>query len=209
MRKFVVAALAASALLALIAGTASARTGLRAEPSTSVLFIRNLELTGGFGTVRCNITQSVTLHSSVAKSRGALAGQSNVAVSTNGCANGNAGILVSGRRVTGLQGPYHVQYQSFEGTLPSITSIRIAVVGVSFWITEPTFGVTCLTAEPQSIVGTTTGGNPATGISVAAAGIALEGGFGCGFSTGSMSGSGSIFAELALGRAASVRITLI
>ncbi len=209
MRKFVVAALTATALLALIAGSASARNGLSASPSSSTLIIRNLELRGGFGTVRCNITQTVTLHASVAKSRGALAGQANVAVSTNGCAAGNAGILVSGRRVTGLTGPYHVQYQSFAGTLPNISSVTLAVTGVSFWITEPTFSVTCLTAEPQNIAGTTTGGNPATGMSVAAAGIRLEGGIGCGFIEGSMSGSGSIFAELAGGTAQSVTIRLI
>jgi hypothetical protein len=207
MRKLVVLAVAAASLLALVTGQAAARTGLRASPTTSYVDFPTLELNGGFSTVVCDVLMGVTLHESVAKSAGTLAGFATINVRS--CSAGAAGLLVAGRRVTGLQGPYHVNYLSFTGTLPNIQSVTLQVLEVSFWITEPGLGVTCLTASPQNITGTTTGGNPARGMEVSAANIGLEGGFGCGFVRGSMSGEGSIYAELANLNLTSVSITLI
>jgi hypothetical protein len=192
MRKLILAAVAATALFALLAGPAAARTGLVAEPRTTTLTIGSLRLNGGLSTVVCPITLTVTLHESVPKIRGTLAGFATVTDGTGSCSAGNSGLLVGGSRVTGPQGPYHVNYISFEGTLPNITAVTLEVLQVSFWITEPVFRISCLTAEPQNITGTSTGGNPATGMEVRGAGIRLEGGFGCRIAEGSMEGSGSL-----------------
>ncbi len=210
MRKaFAVRALLAVSLLLLATAEAGARNGLRASPSSFAASISNMELAGGFGTVRCDVHLWLTLHSSVSKANGALAGQTSIIVTTDACTTGNAGLLVGARRVTGVQGPYHVQYVTFSGTLPSISSVTLRVVGVEFWISEPTFGVTCLTSGPQNITGISTGGNPATGVRIATTGINLEGGFGCEFTTGSMSGAGSFIAFPGSGGRTSVTITLV
>ncbi len=208
MRKILIA-ITTAVVISVVGGQAAvARTGIRFNRTT--IYWGGAETIGGpFGLVICPVTATITLHQTVAKIRGALMGLANLGYSTSSCITGNAGQLVGNRRVTGLAGPYHVQFQSFDGTLPNITSISFAIVGVSFWITEPTFGVSCLTAGPQSITATTTGGNPATGLSISAASIALEGGFGCGFSSATMTAEGSLYAELALRSRSSVTITLI
>lgn len=194
MRKLILTALSAVLVFALFAGVASARNGLSSSPANSTVFIENMEFSGGFGTVRCNITMTVAMNSSVAKRVGAVAGHTTVAVSTGRCASGDAGIIErGGARVTGLQGPYEVTYQSFGGELPNITEVTLQNVGVHFWIREPTFGVVCESSEP--INGTSTGGNPATGQSINRSGIAL-GGSGCSFASGTMRGSGSIYTGL-------------
>jgi hypothetical protein len=191
MRKLILTALTAALVLSVAASLASARTGLASSPATNTLTLTNLELEGGLGNpVRCNVTMNVTLHSSVAKTVGALAGLARITVSTGSCAAGNAGLLVGGVRVTGAQGPYHVQYASFAGTLPSITAVTLNVVGVSFWIRSPE-GVEC-NASNVSIHGSTTGGNPATGMRVEAQNIPLSGGFLCSFASGTMQGNGTL-----------------
>ncbi len=210
MRKNIItAALAVTAVAVLGAGPASARSALTTSPSSSVLWVPQLMINGGFGSVRCAMTLSQTLHASIPKIRGALAGNAHLAFSTGACASGNMGILAGGRRATGLSGPYHLQYQSFSGTLPNIFSVGLAIVGVSFWIQEPTFGITCLTSEPQSIPIAVGISNPADRASVTAATILLEGGFGCGFLSASMTGSGFLYTNLTIRSGANVTIRLI
>ena len=200
MRKLILAALTAALALSLSASLASARTGISVSPTATTLTLTNLELEGGIGTpVRCNVTMDAALHERTSKSVGSLAGFADIAVSTGGCSEGNAGILVGGRRVTGAQGPYHVTYRSFTGTLPSITSVTLRVNAVTFWIELP--GVAdCLTNGAVNIDGSTTGGNPATGMRVTAQNIPLTGDFLCIFSSGTMNGTGNL--------SSSVRMTL-
>jgi hypothetical protein len=208
MRKLILAVFTATVFVSLLSGAASARTGLRAEPRSTYVYLHNLRLEGGIAPVKCDVTMGVELHTSIPKAAGTLAGFATIAVSTGACEEGDAGLLVGGRRVTGLQGPYHVNYLSFTGTLPRIEAVTLQVLAVEFWIREPR-GVECLTNGSQNITGTTTGGNPATGISVAAQNIPLRGGILCLFAQGSMEGTGGFYRELARAVATSVQISLI
>ncbi len=199
MRKMIFAALAAVLALSLTAGVASAERGVSVSPSNTTLSLPGLELEGGLGTpVRCNVTMDTALHERIAKVQGTLTGNADIAVSTGGCTDGNAGLLVGGRRVTGAQGPYHVTYESFDGELPNIESVTLTVNNVIFWISIS--GIDCLTNGAVDISGTTTGGNPATGIDVTAQNVPLTGDFLCIFSSGDMKGSGSL--------SSSIRMTL-
>lgn len=192
MRKAVLAGLAAIMALALSAGLASANRGISASPSTNTITFPRLSLEGGIGSpVTCSVTLNTTLHASVAKVADTLAGNANVTVSTGSCSNGNAGILAGRSRATGPQGPYHVTYQAFGGTLPNITSVTLRIENVTFWIELP--GVaTCLTNGSVDIDGTSTGGNPASGMNVSRSGIPLTGGILCIFASGSMTGEGTV-----------------
>ena len=99
-----------------------------------------LNFSGGFGTMECEIILNKTLHSrTFAKVRGSLVGFITAANITR-CSRGSATIL---RETL----PWHVQYESFAGTLPSITSVRTVIIGLSLRIREPTFGIQCLTTS--------------------------------------------------------------
>jgi hypothetical protein len=157
----------------------------------------NLEIEGGLGApIRCNVTMNVTLHSSIAKTAGGLTGLTRLTISTGACASGDVGLLVGGRRVTGPQGPYHIQYLSFAGTLPSITSVTLALVGWEFWIR--TFeGVECQ-GNNINLHFSTTGGNPATGARVEAQSIPVSGGFTCLVGSITMQGTGAFSSREAI-----------
>lgn len=207
MRRLALTTLGAVLAFALLAGTAGARTGLSFNPESLTIFIHSIEGSGGFGTVRCDMTMSIAATTTVAKRVGAVLTHTTVATSTSVCQAGDIGIIErNGVRVTGLQGPYELQYESFEGELPNITAVTLKLVGVHLWIREPTFGTICETTEPISM--TTTGGNPATGVSINRSGIAL-GGSGCSFTSMTLRGAGSIYRELAHGTRESVTITLV
>ncbi len=134
-------------LLAALTTTATARN-FRSSTTTFRATWTSAEFSGGFGTARCNLTVEGTLRSAtITKTRGGEIGA--VTATTIGtCPTGSATIL---RETL----PWRVQYASFTGTLPAITSITTNVIGLAFQIREPTFGITCL--------GTSTTTNPATG----------------------------------------------
>jgi hypothetical protein len=196
MRKLTLMTLLSLTIIASIAGSALARTGLVSTPS-SVTETGAFQIEGGLGNpTRCSITLNITMHASVAKTAGALVGLSRITVSTTRCSSGDGGLIVGGIHVTGAQGPYHMQYSSFAGTLPSITSVSLNVVGVSFWIRTPE-GVEC-EARNVTIHKSTTGGNPATGYSIEAQNVPLGGGFLCSFSSGTISGFGTLASRLTI-----------
>jgi hypothetical protein len=127
----------ATMLLSVLVATASARTFLGSSQTARATFPRvNLS---GVGTTECALTLEGSMHSrTVAKVRGSLIGYITRAV-LNGvrCLRGSATILN-----TSL--PWHVRYDSFTGTLPSISKVNQTVVGVQFNIKEPVFGIECL-----------------------------------------------------------------
>ncbi len=133
-------------LLAALTTTATARN-LRSSSITFRASWTSAEFAGGFGTGRCNLTLEGTLRSAtITKTRGGEIGA--VRAATIGtCPQGSATILKETL-------PWRVQYASFTGTLPAITSTATNVIGAAFQFKEPTFGVTCLATS------TTT--NPAT-----------------------------------------------
>ena len=140
----ILAVVGASVLLAALVGVASA-----GRLSTSALAInaswRTFSFRGGLGTAECEVIVNGTFHErTITKTANALSGFVTAANITR-CARGGATVL---RETL----PWHVQYNSFAGTLPAITSIRARIIGVAFRISEPVFGVSCLsrssTTEP-------------------------------------------------------------
>jgi hypothetical protein len=197
MRKVILTAFAAVLALSLSASIASARTGIAVTPTSTTLTLINLNMDASGIDVQCNVTMDAALHARTNKSVGSLAGFADITVSTGACTEGNAGLLVGGRRVTGAQGPFHITYASFRGTLPSIESIRLVVNDVTFWITTPG-GTDCLTNGAVDINGDSTGGTTVEGMNVSAQSIPLSGDFACNFSSGTMEGRGDLSTNLTI-----------
>jgi hypothetical protein len=93
----------------------------------------------GGNIISCPVTLDGSFHSrTISKVCGALVGYINRAVVVDSaCTGGNYRALEETL-------PWHIRYSSFSGTLPSISSIRIAVVGAR--IQAGASGLTCLFA---------------------------------------------------------------
>ena len=132
------AVVAATVLLGALAATASAAR-LSSSSQTIRATFREVRFTGGFGTTSCALTVEGSFHSrTIAKVVGSLTGAITRAT-LGACAQGSATILTASL-------PWGTRYESFTGTLPSITSIQAAATGPEFSIREPVFGITCLVA---------------------------------------------------------------
>ncbi len=194
MRKAARSALATVLALMLAVGVAGAREGIAVEPVNPLIAFSDLSFEGGLGLpVRCDVTIRMTLEA-WSKTANALAGQAYVTFDTFNCTQGDAGILVGGRRVVDAQGPYHVTYDSFEGALPNITSITVRVNNIILWTSYR--GIECLTNGAVDIAATTTGGNPITGMRIVAQSIPLTGGVLCLFSSAEVNGGGNVFPSI-------------
>jgi hypothetical protein len=116
----------------------------------------SLRLSGGIiGSVDCEVILNSTLHSrTLTKTRGLLIGYVTAGNVTR-CARGGKTIL---RETL----PWHIQYDSFAGALPTISSIRFNVINFAFRIREPTFGIECLVrsvaSEPVTFTPNISGG---------------------------------------------------
>ncbi len=195
-----IATVLAALVLASLAGVAGAERGIGLSPTSTTITLSGLEIEGGIGTPwRCNVTIDAAFHERTAKVAGTLLGLADLAVGTGACTEGDFGLLVGGRRVTGAQGPYHVTYEAFEGSLPNIGSISFTLNDVVFWITLP--GIECLTDGAVDISLTTSGGNPATGVRLDPASVPLTGEFLCIFAGVELIGDGTL--------SNSVRMTLV
>jgi len=126
---------AAIMLLSLAISTASANR-LSMNTSQWVATWREMTIEGSFGRINCPLTLEGELHSrTFAKTRSSLIGYVNEARS--GTCSGFTGTVLRERL------PWHVQYDSFTGTLPTIASVSLRIIGFEFKIRE-TFGVECL-----------------------------------------------------------------
>lgn len=156
---FAVALIAAMAL-SLAAHSASASTRIRftaTEGSLSRVRADTARLTfsdeSGTFRIVCEIELTLTLHSSMAKVRATLAG-SVTAAAVRSCTGARVRVLTAGL-------PWHINYQSFTGTLPSISTVTFQVVGVSF-LSEAFFGIArCLYGGNVRLTST---GNPITAL---------------------------------------------
>ncbi len=199
MYRLIRAVCSSALVLALAAVPALASRGLLVSPNRTVATFPSLEIEGGTGTpVRCDVIVSQTFHSTISKASHSLAGFTYVLVRTGACSEGNAGLLVGGRRVTGEQGPYHMQYVGFTGTLPDIRRLYVLIRLGLMWISVS--GIDCLSDGEVVVEAGTTGGNPATGMDITSQPIPLTGDFLCIFSSGEANGSGSL--------SSSIRMTL-
>lgn len=143
--KLLLAVAGATMLLGALCASASARNLSNSTNTIGATWAR-MDIGGGFGTVECEVTLGGTVPSTIAKTVGGGAG-SITAANVNRCSRGGATIL-------GETLPWSIPYRSFAGTLPNIVAMADTVVGFSFRIREPSFGVTCLARS--------TGESPAT-----------------------------------------------
>jgi len=193
MRTFLKLALtAALATVALTAtmGVASANRLSIDDQDFDIRWARlNFTGAGGSINVSCEVTLLGRFHSAtITKTRGSLIGFiDHVSVNTPGCVGGQGIPLTEAL-------PWHVRYDSFTGTLPRITTVRLALVGARFLITAS--GTTCTATTTETNPAFGTGAVSATGqiTSLAASGsIPLSGPFLCSLaSPGSFSGSGVV-----------------
>jgi hypothetical protein len=132
----------ASILLAALVGVAPAGK-LSTSSQTLRATFREVRFSGGFGTAVCNATVEGSFHErTIAKTAGLLTGYVTSAA-VGGCTQGSATIL---RETL----PWHIRYQGFTGTLPSIASVIARIVGLSFQLREPVFGITCLARSTEA-----------------------------------------------------------
>lgn len=153
-RKACAALLSAVSILTAIVTTAAANrsvniaSGVGPVSAAAVTFIaEELRIT-------CEVSLNGSLNRSVAKRAGVSVGSVSVASAAN-CRNGT---------VIFLSPPWEVQYVSFSGTLPSISSGRLKLVGAAFLVNTLGGLAQCLyRGDPQA---TSTGGTTATGVRV-------------------------------------------
>lgn len=145
--KLVFAGLAATILMSLAVGSASAR---RIETSEQGFLARwttesPLIFSAAGNRVSCPVTLEGSFHSkTLSKVCGQLVGHistAQVPPASPPCQGGTATALTETL-------PWHIQYVSFAGTLPRITRIRLQLVGARFAITAG--GVTCLAGTTQA-----------------------------------------------------------
>ena len=135
--KLLLASLAATALLMMAVGSASAnRLSTSSQRYRATWTSLELSNTVNSNTVRCAVTLEGTFHSAtIVKTSGALIGYVNRA-SVNACTGGSATIHTETL-------PWHVRYRGYSGILPNITLIIIGLVGASFEIHDNSSGNTC------------------------------------------------------------------
>ncbi len=151
--KLLLAALGAAVLLAAAVGTASAaRLQVSGQSITAVWRAMTFRAPAVGVSVSCPVTLEGTLHSrTIIKTPGSLIGYiARATVGEASCTGGRARTLTA-------RLPWHVQYSSFSGTLPNITSVNTNVIGAEFLIQARVLGteVSCLY--------TTSAAEPATG----------------------------------------------
>jgi hypothetical protein len=203
--KLILAGLAATVFMAYAVGTASATRLESSSQNFRIQWNPLIFAAGGGVSVSCPVTLAGSFHSrTISKVSGQLIGFVNVAQvgAPETCMGGQA-------RARTESLPWHVQYNSFSGTLPRITGVTLTLVGARFEI---------LAAGNRCEAGTTQTNpawgranvNEATGRveSFTALGehtIPLGGGFTCSFvSPGRFLGTGSV--DDGAGNALTVRL---
>jgi len=132
-RRILRVALAAAAILALGVGSAAASRGFQVEEAgRSAAEAREYQIRIGELTITCDVVRFISLHRTISKVALSLAGFVE-RVEVRNCRNGTL-------RVLQALLPWHMQYQSFTGTLPSITGIRMRVIGLG-WLIEAHSGI--------------------------------------------------------------------
>jgi hypothetical protein len=137
--KLILAGLVAALVLAFGTNGASARNLSFSHGALFNASWRQVRFSSGGSVVsECDVTLEGSFHyRTMLKVREALIGAISRVVANN-CRTGSATVLS-----TNL--PWHIRYQSFEGTLPNITGIRAVLVLAEFRVHERIFGTECLT----------------------------------------------------------------
>ncbi len=178
-RKALLAGLIASLCLATAVSSASARRLETSEQHFLAIWtLLTFNEAGGGTPIECPVTLGGSFHSkTLSKVSGQLVGYITEAhVAEASCHNERARVLAETL-------PWHIQYNSFTGTLPNITGIRTTLIGASFLVrafgfisclyrtsqAEPAFGTinvtsgsaNTLTADNTHTIRSQTGGCPA------------------------------------------------
>jgi len=145
--RLALAALAATAAMAAIGGSATARNLSISNQQFRVTY-RSLEFLGS-GTVRCAVTFEGSFHTrTIIKTLRSLIGHITRATVKRPCNGGEEFVFNGVERLepTTLANtlPWHVRYEGFGGTLPNITSVRLSFEGARWRLRDPIFGILCI-----------------------------------------------------------------
>jgi hypothetical protein len=155
--KLFVGALAATALFASLATSASARNISISNRNIRTVFTPLVLDPSIGGNISCTVTLEGTFHSNtIAKVANSLIGYiTRASVDTPNCvqAEGNSRALVRQESL-----PWHIRYRSFEGALPNVT-LRIQLINAGFDLLGTPVGTCRYTASPLGIIGGASGGN--------------------------------------------------
>jgi hypothetical protein len=192
--KLILVACAATAVMALVVGTAGARRIAATLQGYRAIW-SSLNFNAAGNLIQCPVTLEGSFHSrTISKVCGQLIGYITKAfVREASCTGG------SGRALTETL-PWHVQYLGFIGTLPTITGIRLILVGARFQVRNEA-GTTCLAGTTQrspggGIVNVEAAGAARTLRADETLNIPLGGEFVCLFSGGSnFEGTAEVFAQ--------------
>lgn len=131
-------ALAATIVLALAVGSASANSLSYSHQAFRIIWSRlTFSESGGGIPISCPVTLEGSFHErTLAKERALVAHITSANVNDPRCQEGHATILDESL-------PWHVVYDSFSGDLPDITSVRHLLIGAAFEV-EPGLEIRCL-----------------------------------------------------------------
>jgi hypothetical protein len=140
-RRLSLAALISVSALFAVASIASAERLVLGEGTFRVAWMPMRFALGEFASISCNATLEGSFHSrTVAKVERSLVGYVTRA-SLSGCSEPGATVLSETL-------PWHLQYASFAGTLPNISSIRLRLIGAS--VGSRFLGTSCLARSEAS-----------------------------------------------------------
>jgi hypothetical protein len=158
-------ALAAALTLNAAIGTASAaRLSISSQALTLTWAALNFSGTGL--NITCAVSHEGSFHSrTITKTVGSLIGHIRGGRITHPCTGGEAWIL-NGTERAGNTYPWSIHYQSFEGSLPNITGIRVALIEAAYLIqnglllclfqatvTNPAYGILTRNTTTGAITG--------------------------------------------------------
>lgn len=186
-----IAALAAALLLALSVASSASRLSYSNKEFRIMWSSLTFSESGGGVPITCPVTlEGSFLERTSAKMRGSLSAR--ITRSTLGtCQEGNATILTASL-------PWEVTYQSFTGTLPTMTGVRYALIGAAFQV-EPGLGIVCLARTTAEAPAAGDARRDANGritslITDSSLAIPITGNFECP-SSGIFTGTGEVFVQ--------------
>lgn len=130
--KLLLTAIATTLIMAAAVTVASARQFTTSNQNARAVWT-SIQFTslGGLIQIRCNLTLRASFHYRTFSKTRSLVGYITSAGITRPCSGGEAWVLNGSERPTNTL-PWHIVYDSFRGTLPRITGIRLGIIGGSF-----------------------------------------------------------------------------
>jgi hypothetical protein len=147
LSQLLLAAIVATVLVGALAGSAPARTFFTTSQTLRTAFT-SVTFRNAFGILAaCPLTLEGSLHSiRIAKVRESLIGLVTRA-ELGTCSTGSMSVL---RETL----PWHTRYESFTGTLPNISAIKVGIVGLRVRIREPLLPCLITTTEENPGIAT-------------------------------------------------------